>query len=344
MTGASKFLPTRPDFDLEAVRGWLDAGEVTARGGPSGGGYSGETLFLEADGRAVVLRTAPLRRAMFAQHDLSAQVRCMQHAGRHGLPVPEIVATDLDGTVLGRPAYVMSRVPGRVPEDDRPVFTEAGFLAQASAADQAVFGNDIVDRIADLHRLPLLDGLSLGPESSDHLDWCRQERAAAQVMPTRPIADLFDRAERVLLSKAPNGRPHTLLWGDARPANCVVDDGFRIAAMLDWELAGTGAPEFDIAWMNEMNRMRAGGTEPPLPGMPTDEQVWRRWSERTGRAPEALGWHRMFAAYKVAVLMDLHLGDVVHRGDLPADHPVRTRNRSIRRLTALLTSEATPCD
>lgn len=317
----------------DAVRRWLGCAELSVAGRPGAGGWSGETVFLVADGRPLVLRTAPARRGMFAEHDLGTQVRCLRHVRAHGLPAPEVVAADLAGEVLGRPAYVMERVPGRVPADDDPPFTRAGFLVDATVEERRRYSADLLDRIAELHRIPALPGLPVGPAPTDHLTWCTGQRAGIETG-----AELVEEARAVLASTAPPADgPVTQLWGDARPANTVVGDDFRVAALLDWELAGTGAPEFDIAWLLEMNRLRApGGADPPLDGFLSEEQTWQRWTGHAGREPRARRWHHRFAAYRVVVLMDLHLADRVRRGELAADHPVRTDNRARRRLAALL--------
>ncbi|MDT7671780.1 MAG: hypothetical protein QOC74_4563, partial [Pseudonocardiales bacterium] len=187
-----------------------------------------------------------------------------------------------------------------------------------------------------VHRLPPLAGLPVGPSTADHLSWCRRQRAAPPGGDPPDPPDPLERAHRVLAATMPpDDGPPVLLWGDARPANTVVDERFAVVALLDWELAGTGAAEFDVSWLNAMNRLRAG-TDPPLPGFLTEDEVWLRWSDRTGRPPRARAWFDLFAAYRVAVLLELHLDDRVRRGVLPADHPVRTDNRARRRLAELL--------
>lgn len=349
-------------LELAEVRGWLGCTRLVVHGAPGGGGWSSCTLLAEADDLPIVLRLAPTGRGMFGEHDLSVQVSCLRHIRAHGLPAPAVLATDLAGERLGRPGYAMERVPGRVPSDDDPPFTKAGFLFDAGADAQRRFSTDLVDRLAEVHRLPLLDGLPVGPTAADHLAWCERQRGERQrgerqaagqrrrgggrragAPPARssPPArstrdDPLRRAHRLLARQLPRELgPPALLWGDARPANTVVDDGFTVAGLLDWELAGTGAPEFDVSWLNEMNRLRAG-SDPPLPGFLTEEQVWRRWSDRTGRRPRARAWFRLYSAYRVAVLLELHLDERVRRGALPAEHPVRTDNRATRRLTELL--------
>jgi aminoglycoside phosphotransferase (APT) family kinase protein len=342
VTPESPPAPPVPALDVDALAAWLGAHRVTVLGRPGASGYSGETWFLDADGARLVLRTAPAEPGMFAHHDLTVQTRCMQHLRAHGLPAPQIVATDTEGAVLGRAAYVTERVTGRVPLDGKPDFTRAGFLAEATPAQQRHFGDDLVDRIADLHRLPRLGGLPIGPTPRDHLRWCTSQLDDPAVAPTPQTAALLAETAAHLHADDPGPGTPALVWGDARPANTVVDDDFEVVAMLDWEMAATGPPELDIAWMNEMNRIRAGGATPPLPGMPDDAEVWRRWSARTGRVPTAPVWHQRYAAYKVAVLMELHLAERVRNGGLAPDHPVRTDNRGTRRLSALLNSEDQP--
>lgn len=334
-----------PRGDTETLRSWLGADHVELHGKPTDAGYSNDTLFFEADGTSLVLRCAPARQGMFAHHNLDVQVRCMQHIRAHGLPAPAIVAVDLEGETFGRPAYIMERVIGRVPGDNRPAFTRAGFLFDASYEQQQAFGEHLVDCLADLHRLPVLGGLPIGPTVRDHLQWCSTLRTDSDGDSGGPLAALLDRAEAALHASAPEDiGPPALLWGDARPANTIVDDTFHVAALLDWEMSGTGAPEFDVAWMNEMNRMRAADIKDPvLPGMPTEAEVWKRWSARTGRTACALEWHRLYAAYKVALLMDRHLAERVRNGGMASDHPLRKENRASRRLSELMNTEVHSC-
>jgi aminoglycoside phosphotransferase (APT) family kinase protein len=326
-------------LELARVRDWLGCTRLRVLGAPGGGGWSSCTLLVDADDTALVLRLAPTGRGMFPEHDLSVQVRCLQHVRAHGLAAPAVLATDLDGRRLGRPGYAMERVAGRVPSDDDPPFTRAGFLFDATPAQRGRFSTDLVDQVASVHRLPPLAGLPVGPSTADHLSWCRRQRATPPGgdPPDPPDPpDPLERAHRVLAATMPpDDGPPVLLWGDARPANTVVDERFAVVALLDWELAGTGAAEFDVSWLNAMNRLRAG-TDPPLPGFLTEDEVWLRWSDRTGRPPRARAWFDLFAAYRVAVLLELHLDDRVRRGVLPADHPVRTDNRARRRLAELL--------
>ena len=67
------------------------------------------------------------------------------------MPVPELLGEDLAGEILGRPAFVMSYVDGRVPGDDRPSFAEAGWLHDATPDEQRRFHEALLASIAAIN-------------------------------------------------------------------------------------------------------------------------------------------------------------------------------------------------
>jgi aminoglycoside phosphotransferase (APT) family kinase protein len=316
----------------EALRRWLGAGELVFEGAPSGGGWSNDTVFARLDGRPVVVRLTPRGTSMFPSYDLGHQVRCLRLAASAGLAVPEVLAFEASGEVVGRPFFVMARVAGRVPADDDPPFTKSGFLVDAGPAAQRAFHDHAVAAIAAVHGVAAPSFATVGPAPADHLAWCRH---LCEWSGTDHPA--IDAAHDALAAAVPGpSAPTSFVWGDARPANMVLDEGFRVTALLDWELAGSGPGELDVAWFCEMNRMRAEGSGiPRLAGWPEDEVTWQQWSAAVGREPAHLEWHGRFAAYKVAVLMQLYLRAMVERGRLPAGHRLFADNPGTRRLTEL---------
>jgi aminoglycoside phosphotransferase (APT) family kinase protein len=143
----------------------------------------------------------------------------------------------------------------------------------------------------------------------------------------------LERAFAWLLAHLPDDPSATLLWGDARPANTIVRD-FRVAALLDWELATLGPPELDLFWFLEMNRMRANGCS--LPGFPSDAAAIAGYEARAGATIRDADFHAVYAALKVAVLMLRYLRVAVDRGQIPEHHHVLTDNTATRRLRELL--------
>jgi aminoglycoside phosphotransferase (APT) family kinase protein len=148
-----------------------------------------------------------------------------------GVPVPELLD---EGEWLGRRGLLLSYVAGE---------RAAGWPA------------DALDVLLALHRAPVAPA---GLDGS----------AAARVRALR------GRIEATTLDALAAGAPEpaavVFVHGDFRPSNFVVRDG-RIAAVLDWEMAGAGDPARDLGiatmpewgpWLGDdelLERYRAGG-------------------------------------------------------------------------------------
>jgi aminoglycoside phosphotransferase (APT) family kinase protein len=116
----------------------------------------------------------------------------------------------------------------------------------------------------------------------------------------------------------------------------LVGDNFDVVGLLDWELAGIGPGELDIAWFCEMNHMRAEGMGvAPLAGFLSDAATWERWSVAVGRPATYVEWHQRYAAYRVAVLLFLYVRAMILVGRVPSDHRMLRDNVGTRRLDEL---------
>jgi aminoglycoside phosphotransferase (APT) family kinase protein len=311
---------------------------------PSGGGWSNDTVIITLpDGLQVVVRRAPERAAMFPTYDLRREHDCLQSLAGV-VPVPPVIGADLTGDVVGRPAFVMGFVEGRIPSDDRPTFVEAGWLHDATPTQQLQFHSSLLAAIAAINasETPADVVMQLrrpGPSACHgllddlHAIWefdPGDHRATV-------IDDTFDAVRvGVPVDPARDG----MLWGDARPANIICDvRGFEPVALVDFELAAWGPPELDVTWLAEMDRMRsvASGIA-PLPGFLDDDDAVAFYESCAGRSldPEVLRWATLFNALKVSVLMHRHLRVTVHEGRLPGDHRIFTENVSTRRCVELL--------
>ena len=336
-----------------AFRGWLAASlgmarlEIVEAKAPTAGGWSSETWLLTIrDGayptladRRVVLRLAPSGPAMFPEYDLSRQVACMRALKDvQGCPVPDILADDPAGAVIGRPFYVMDFIAGEAPSDDRPTLFEAGFLFEASTADQRRFHEGFLAAMAALHTTPrsaeITRKLARANEGATalarELAWLRGIFDWDHGALPQPI---IQRALDWLDQRLPDDAREVMLWGDARPANVVVR-GFTPAALLDWELATLGPPELDVFWLLEMNHMRSRGRL--LPGFLDDDASIALYQALTGARLRDADWHILFAATKVALLMLRHLLVRVAAGELAGDHTILVDNVATRRLSSLL--------
>jgi len=317
---------------------------------PGGGGWSNETWLVAAEPGAqpfAVVRVQPDRLGMFPDYDLGRQAAVLAALGPvASVPTPPLLDRDLDGTRLGRPAFVMGYVAGRAPSDDRPSFVEAGWLHDATPADQRRFHLDLLDRVAAVHDVDV-DAVGLAtlrPDGDPHRTALDRLRSVWDHDPGAVRSAVVEDGFAAVTATVPSPRPavSVLLWGDARPANvlCPLDD-VTVAALLDWELADWGPPELDLVWMLEMNWMRAQGAGlAPLPGFLDDEAALAYYAARSGRTLADPGWYRLFSALKVAVLLHRYLRAMVHAGRMPAVHRSFADNVATRRLAGLLATGA----
>ena len=286
-----------------------------------------------------MLRIKPDGPAMFRDYDLHREYQVLAAlAAGGGPPVPGLIGIDEAGNLLGRPMFAMHFVTGRIPSDDKPGFAEAGWLFEATHAQQREFCVSLVQAIAKIHEVDWrargLDALqTTGPpleEMLGNLHGLHRWGAGAELHPS------IEAGFAALQHDLPRTTATHLLWGDARPAN-VIERDFAVATLLDWELASLGPRECDIAWLLEMNRMRTTGSGvAPLPGFLSDAEMAAEYQRASGVALDDLRWHLLFAVVKMAVLMERHLRVAIARGHLRAGHRLLNDNVSLRRLNELL--------
>ncbi len=159
-----------------------------------------------------------------------------QQAGqRAGVPAAEVLAVFEHDATLGN-GYVMRRLSGET-------IARKLLRDERYAAARARLVRDSAQALAAIHRTPLTTLPAL-PELTpakqlDQLD--AMHRAFGQAVPT------FSLAFRWLRERLPPPRPLTLVHGDFRTGNLLVDEN-GLVAVLDWELVHLGDPIEDLGW------------------------------------------------------------------------------------------------
>lgn len=342
----------REGSDPEQVRArfdaWLgDRGRVVAWDAPDGTGFSSLTYLasVEApDGTVTrqVLRAAPHGPAVFREYDLALQVACLQRLA-DVVPTPPVLAHEPDPAPLGTPFYVMAHVDGRIP-DDNPPYALAGWLHDAPPELQRAHYVNGIDVVAALHRVTP-DGAGL----ADHL--VRPDRGATgtdQLLTTwRELLawgregteqPTLDAAWRWLDDHRPAdpGRD-VVLWGDARISNMVFAEDGTVRAILDWEMAGTGPGEVDLAWYLWMDRQFTDVFGAPrLPGFPGEDALVARWEDAVGHDARNLDWYLVLAGVRFATTMMRVALRSKADGLVPADSDVERNHLGTRLLAQVL--------
>jgi aminoglycoside phosphotransferase (APT) family kinase protein len=281
-------------------------------------GYSGKTAFFTAswtDGAGgqhaeeLVLRTQADDHQLFTVPDAPRQAEVMQRLGAHGIPVPDVVGIERDAAILGSPFYLMRRVRGRTPPDV-PSWHKRGWTVDLSAAERSLLCDNGLRALVDLHRIDDAETLRFlraeGDASRTALqcyvdklsgwyDWCRADIVVG--------GDTLAQALRVILDSAPDTDAETVVWGDARVGNMCFGDDLSVAALFDWETAGTGPPDIDLGWWLMFERFLCealGFTR--LPGIPDDDETVRRYLELGGTLTGDIGYYQLVAAFVLSLI------------------------------------------
>ena len=331
----------RQGLELALARHLPDAAghRVGQLAGTAATGMSSETLLFEASWedaggprRAdLVARVAPdpVDVPVFPSYDLPGQYRTIATvAERTDVPVPTPWWCEPDAAVLGSPFFVMGRVDGQVPPDVMPYNFGDSWLFAASPEQQQRLQESTVGVLARLHAID---------EPERHFPHLVSDRAGETPL-RRHVAGrqawyrfaAADAGRSELLEKGfawledhwPDDEgPAVFCWGDARIGNVIYRD-FEPAAVLDWEMAGLGPAETDLAWLIYLHRMFEDmAAQFGFAGMPhflRADDVAATYERISGHTPRHLGWYEVYSAVQLGIVY-LRTGHrSVHFGERPA--------------------------
>ena len=312
-----------PDVVRARLGDWLrtqqpDA-EITDFEGTSANGMSSDTLMVDAtwtvDGIAephrLVARVAPDMHdvPVFPSYDLTRQFELIRAVGEQTtVPVPEMLWNEPSAEPLGAPFFVMSRIDGVVPPDVMPYNFGDSWLFNATSEEQRTLQDATVDLLAELHDMPVPDFLDFDEPGDTalrrHVAHTRAwyDFAARDTGPAALIEQGFDWLD----AHWPATESATVVsWGDARIGNVLYRD-FRPVAVLDWEMAGAGPRELDVAWFIHAHRVFEDlATMLGLPGMPDfmrREDVVARYAAASGYELRDLDFYEVYCAVQWGIV------------------------------------------
>jgi aminoglycoside phosphotransferase (APT) family kinase protein len=318
--------------------------------GTDANGMSSDTVLFDAGWTAagtrcderLVARVAPDAAdvPVFPTYDLQGQFDVIRAVAElTDVPVPRAWWCETSPAPLGAPFFVMSRVDGVVPPDVMPYTFGDNWLFDATTDQQRRLQTSTVESIAALHavsdapkRLPFLEKAQPG---ATHLTRHVANTRAWYSMVAREGAasPLVERGFEWLEANWPaHESPTVLSWGDSRIGNVLYDD-FAPAALLDWEMAGLGPCELDVAWITYAHLVFqdiAGMLG--LPGMPDflrPADVATQYEALRGYAVRDLRFFMVYAAVQWGIVFlrtghrQAHFGE----REMPADPQELLHNR-----------------
>jgi aminoglycoside phosphotransferase (APT) family kinase protein len=245
--------------------------------------------------RDVVIRLRPKPPALLEPYDLPKQFTVLRALAATPVRVPSALWLEDSGEVLGRPFFVMERVPGNVYEMEAPKEPDV------TGDGVARMCQSMAEQLAAIHTVDLagvqLDSLDDG---GNHLDreiahWAREMRRVK-----RGHLPALERLSEELKRNRPQAHPRvSLVHGDAKPGNFAFV-GDEVSAVFDWELTTIGDPLTDIGYLELLWRMPVG--IPSHHGALTIDQVIGCYEAASGLTVENREWYRALNAFKLAVI------------------------------------------
>ncbi|MFM7095338.1 MAG: phosphotransferase family protein [Actinomycetota bacterium] len=217
-----------------AVLAWLEANIAGAKAPFSftviAGGHSNLTYgVVDANGRKYVLRRPPLGHVLASAHDMGREHRIISALSKSNVPVAPALGFCDDPAVNDSPFYLMAFVDGHVIRDTETAQRLLTVPARRRASES------IVDTMAAIHAVDLsavgLD--TLGKHEGYIARQLKRWYGQWNAQKTRELPGV-DRVHDELMKRIPYQGPATIVHGDYRLDNCMVDDAGNVVAVLDW--------------------------------------------------------------------------------------------------------------
>jgi aminoglycoside phosphotransferase (APT) family kinase protein len=248
-------------------------------------GASRETFKLSTRSRgALVLQIA---RKAGKLVESPPQAALLAAAAEAGVLVPAVVAHGADDEVLGPSWTVAEALAGSTD----PV----AIIAGEDVPDAQQLIDDLAGALASIHRMPA--DLAGVPAVEDPLALLREW--IDRLGEPHPA---FELAFRALESQRPPPTRTTLVHGDFRMGNLMMDSG-GLTGVLDWELAHVGDPIEDLGWLC-VPAWRFLRPDRPAAGLATREELLDAYERHSGIAvdPAALRWWELAGTLRWGVI------------------------------------------
>lgn len=295
---------SEPQLDLEALGNWLEANvegfqpPFVVTKFPSG--QSNPTYRIAAASGDFVLRRKPFGQLLPSAHAVDREYRLLMALHPLEFPVPRPLSLCEDPQVIGAIFYVMEVAKGRAYAN--------GALPEFDPLTRRRIYEQLIDTLADLHNIdPVAADLGDFGRPGNYFErqvarWTRQYRDSQ--------TDYLPEMER-LISFLPQTIPEqsgtSIVHGDYRIDNVMLDGDGTLTAILDWELATLGDPLADFSYFAMQWVMPAdggaalSGLHLAALGIPTLDEIIERYSKRSGVAvTHNLNWYFAYNLFRLA--------------------------------------------
>ncbi len=272
------------------------------------GGRSNLTFCVtDANGRRVALRRPPVSHVLPTAHDMAREHRILSALHPAGIAVPQPLAMASDPEINGAPFYVMEFVDGHILRTARQ--------AEAELTEQVrgEVGIQLASTLASLHRVDI-DAVGLGDlaRRDGYIErqvkrWTSQYSAMA--VPGIDHGGIIEEIAAQLLAAVPTPQGVSVVHGDYRLDNTVVNDQGQVVAILDWEICTLGDPLADLGtllcyWAEPGDGDVALLDSPTLaPGFINRQAITAAYAEASGLDVSRAPYYMAFGYWRLACIL-----------------------------------------
>jgi aminoglycoside phosphotransferase (APT) family kinase protein len=268
------------------------------------GGQSNPTYLLKAASGNYVLRRKPPGPLLASAHAVDREFRVLGALAQSGVPVARELHLCSDEAVIGSMFYVMSHEPGRIFWDPS--------LPDIPHEQRCVFYDQIVDVLADLHRLDVV-ALGLGDFGKPGNYFARQLKRWSEQYRLSEIERIEPMEQLIawLGAHVPaDDGAVALVHGDWRIDNLIFHaETPTVRAIVDWELATLGHPLADLGYFCMALRLPRNPVIPGLMGLdraalglPDEHAIVARYEARSGRRADHWKFILAFNFFRLAAI------------------------------------------
>lgn len=305
-----------PSLDFARLAAWMDEQGLPGKGEPIehrflSGGSQNVIYEIRRGEHRCVIRIPPPYAPADRDEGIIREWRIIEALEGTDVPHTPAIAVCRDGSVLGRPFYLMGFVDGWSPMEmvDRrwpePFNSDLG--ARAGLGYQLAEGIALLSKV-DWRAKGLGD---LGRPEGFHERQVDRWTSFFERFKGRELEGM-DVASAWLRTHRPIDYIPGIMHGDYQFANVMFRHGApaRLAAIVDWEMGTVGDPKLDLGWMvqawpDDPNAAEASSASyVDMRGMPTREQVITHYAEVSGRQVDDIDYYVILAKWKLAIVLE----------------------------------------
>jgi aminoglycoside phosphotransferase (APT) family kinase protein len=270
------------------------------------GGRSNLTYAVtDAEDKVFVLRRPPVSHVLPTAHDMAREYRILSALGPSSVPVPATYGLCADPDVNGAPFYVMAFADGHILRNQASA--EEAFTKSVRAG----IGRHVASTLAALHTVDV-DAIGLGDLGRRHGYLDRQLRRWGEQyrQTTTGSADggIVEEVRATLAASVPQSDALSIVHGDYRLDNLVLDDTGQVVAVLDWEICTLGDPMADVGlllvyWIDDGQPILGEASPTSADGFCSREELLSSYADASGRDVSDIAYYVAFGSWKLACIL-----------------------------------------